>query len=257
MRYLVQKPLNERIMVHMNILFVMPHPDDEAFAVSGTIKRLTTDGHRVILIVVTDGSAGKNSLSRHLESPRSGVGDLTLAAIRKSEVEKSAEILKISETYFLNYVDATLADRDIRKRGLVDKIGEVIKKEKPEIVVTYDHTGVYWHIDHVVTSLATTIACKEQHEIVDKLFFFVPPKDFSIRLGYSSAARFPMTHMVSITSVADCKRQCIDIHKSQAHDKEKFLKSLGQTAFEREDYYLEINHNKTTTIDSIFKPISK
>lgn len=225
----------------MTVLFVMPHPDDEAFAVSGTIKRLTGEGHRVVLIVVTDGSAGKNHDNHD-----------NLALVRRKEVEASVGILGIAQTYFLDFTDSSLSYHDVRKGELVPKIKAVIEREKPEAVITYDHTGVYWHLDHVATSLATTVAVKESTDIVDKLFFFVPPIDFSHDYAYSLAARFPITHSVDITSVSEFKKQSIAAHTSQMHDQTKFFKHLGTSVLSKEDYYLEVDNGRSDSIFSLF-----
>jgi len=226
----------------MTILFIIPHPDDEAFSMGGTIKRLANEGHRVVMIVVTDGSAGKSSIK--LEGA-------LLSQVRKDEVEKSTHILGINKTYFLNYVDGTLCNKDI-KNSLSDKIGEIIEKESAEVVVTYDHTGVYWHIDHIVTSLATLLACKNHEIIVDKLFFFVPPEGFTILQGYTTAGRFPITHTVDISSVEDDKKRSIDAHTSQAADKVRYLKTLGESAFDNENYFLVLDNSTNQSIFDIF-----
>lgn len=225
----------------MTILFVMPHPDDEAFAVSGTIKRLTGEGHRVVLIVVTDGSAGKNHDNHE---------DLTL--VRRNEVKASAAILGIAHTYFLDFTDSSLSYHDVRHGELVPKIKAIIESEKPEVVITYDHTGIYWHLDHVATSLATTVAVKESTNIVDKLYFFVPPMDFTHDYTYSLGARFPITHSVDITSVSEFKKQSIKAHVSQVHDQTKFFKHLGSSVLIQEDYYLEVDNGRDESIFSIF-----
>ena len=39
----------------MNVLVVGPHPDDQELAMGGTIARLASEGHRVLLLDLTDG----------------------------------------------------------------------------------------------------------------------------------------------------------------------------------------------------------
>ena len=39
----------------MNILVVGPHPDDQELGMGGTILRLVHEGHRVLLLDLTDG----------------------------------------------------------------------------------------------------------------------------------------------------------------------------------------------------------
>ena len=40
------------------LVFVHAHPDDEALLTAGTMAKAAQEGHRVILIVATDGEAG-------------------------------------------------------------------------------------------------------------------------------------------------------------------------------------------------------
>ena len=39
----------------MNILVAGPHPDDQELGMGGTIARLASQGHRVLLLALTDG----------------------------------------------------------------------------------------------------------------------------------------------------------------------------------------------------------
>ena len=43
------------------LLFVHAHPDDEALLTAGTMARAHAEGHRVVLLVATDGAAGLTS----------------------------------------------------------------------------------------------------------------------------------------------------------------------------------------------------
>ena len=44
----------------MNILVLSPHPDDETVGMGGTINKLSKQGHKISLCVVTDGSNHKD-----------------------------------------------------------------------------------------------------------------------------------------------------------------------------------------------------
>ena len=39
------------------LVFLHAHPDDEALLTSGTMARAAAEGHRVVLVVATDGAA--------------------------------------------------------------------------------------------------------------------------------------------------------------------------------------------------------
>ena len=63
----------------MNVLVVGPHPDDQELAMGGTILRLAAEGHRVLLLDLTDGEPTPHG------SPE----------IRARESAKAAEILGV------------------------------------------------------------------------------------------------------------------------------------------------------------------
>ena len=47
------------------------HPDDEALLTSGTLARAAAEGHRVVVVVATDGDEGLASAGIHLgRAPR-------------------------------------------------------------------------------------------------------------------------------------------------------------------------------------------
>jgi len=59
------------------------HPDDEVLFTGGTLARASAEGHRVVLVVATDGAAG---LADHALLP--GLGER-----RAQELQRSAEAL--------------------------------------------------------------------------------------------------------------------------------------------------------------------
>lgn len=63
----------------MNVLVVGPHPDDQELAMGGTILRMVQDGHRVLLLDLTDGEPTPHG------SPE----------IRDREASRAAEILGV------------------------------------------------------------------------------------------------------------------------------------------------------------------
>jgi LmbE family N-acetylglucosaminyl deacetylase len=69
------------------VLVIAPHPDDESLGCGATIARLRAAGHRVRIVIVTDGAA----------SVRSGtVSPVYLAARRRCEAEAAGRILGVA-----------------------------------------------------------------------------------------------------------------------------------------------------------------
>jgi LmbE family N-acetylglucosaminyl deacetylase len=68
------------------------HPDDEALATGGTLAGLAAEGHRVIIVVATDGVMG----------PATGEG----ARTRLGELRASASVLGAARVVHLGYADS-------------------------------------------------------------------------------------------------------------------------------------------------------
>jgi len=77
--------MNTPPALQRTLLFVHAHPDDEALLTAGTMAKASAHGHRVILLVATDGAAGLTSVAF----------SENLAQIRCNELHRSAGILGV------------------------------------------------------------------------------------------------------------------------------------------------------------------
>lgn len=114
-----------------NALVLAPHPDDDAFAMGGTIKKMTTAGTKVTVAYFCDGSGGVvEGRSPGEELGLSSKRDESLIAKRREEAEKSAKILGINDLVFWGYPDGKLASGSSVIRALQDLFGRL----KPDII---------------------------------------------------------------------------------------------------------------------------
>ncbi|MBP7876092.1 PIG-L family deacetylase [Candidatus Woesebacteria bacterium] len=121
-----------------NILIVFPHPDDEAKSMAGTIKKFTEQGSKVTLLFFTKGERGTPDASE----------DVTLKKIRSAEAIKSAEILG-ARLIHEDFGDGILPQK---KAELTKYLKTIIIQQKPDLVITYDRSGLYGHSDHITLS---------------------------------------------------------------------------------------------------------
>ncbi|MGN6245339.1 MAG: PIG-L deacetylase family protein, partial [Motilibacteraceae bacterium] len=131
------------------------HPDDEALLTSGTMARAAAEGHRVVLVVATDGGLGQ-AASEFL-----GSGDTKLGSVRMRELQASARALGTSRVETLGYADSGLGpetppDPPGRVRFVradpeeaAERLAAILREEQADVLLTYDANGGYGHRDHV------------------------------------------------------------------------------------------------------------
>jgi LmbE family N-acetylglucosaminyl deacetylase len=131
---------------------VVAHPDDDTFGVSGTVALHADDpGFTFTLVHVTSGEAGE------IADPALATPD-RLGEVREQEDIASWRALgrEPDRHEFLRYPDGGVAAAD--RGDLTAAISDVLRRERPDVVVTFGPDGVTGHPDHVATGLATTDA---------------------------------------------------------------------------------------------------
>ena len=83
------------------ILAFHAHPDDESVSTGVTLAKYADEGHRVVVVTATDGSAGE---IHNYENPEELFPKL--AEMRKEELEKSLDALGVKEYEWLGYKDS-------------------------------------------------------------------------------------------------------------------------------------------------------
>ncbi|WP_075983256.1 bacillithiol biosynthesis deacetylase BshB2 [Bacillus massilinigeriensis] len=132
-----------------HVLVVFPHPDDEAFGVSGTIASHTKNGTPVTYACLTLGEMGRN-----LGNPPFATRE-SLPLIRKQELLNAAEALGIQDLRMLGYRDKTVEFEDEEK--LTSEMADIIDEVNPSLIITF-YPGYSVHPDHDATGAAVVRA---------------------------------------------------------------------------------------------------
>ncbi|MGA2666771.1 MAG: PIG-L family deacetylase [Patescibacteria group bacterium] len=112
------------------VLVLSPHPDDEAFGMGGTVKKMTVAGKHVAVAFLTDGSRGipeRNAQGTIIENIKP---DKKLIKARKDEGLRSCEILGVQQSIFWGNRDSKLAASISAIKALED----LIRQLKPGII---------------------------------------------------------------------------------------------------------------------------
>ncbi len=136
------------------LLTVHAHPDDESEFGAATVARYHHEGVRTVLVCCTDGGSGR---IRNPDFEPTG-DQADMARIRRQELALAAEIVGYDTVVRLDYPDSgsvNLTERAptcfarIPLEGPVRRLVEVIRRERPQVLVTYaDDQRVYPHPDH-------------------------------------------------------------------------------------------------------------
>ena len=137
----------------LSLMAVFAHPDDESFGIGGTLARYGADpGVRVVLVCATRGEAGEISNPELASSEQ-------LGEVREQELHCACRTLGVEDLFFLDYRDSGMAgtaeNEDPRALAQADfdeavsKIVAHIRREQPDVVVTFDENGGYGHPDHI------------------------------------------------------------------------------------------------------------
>jgi len=132
-----------------HVLVVFPHPDDEAFGVSGTISSYINNGTPLTYACLTLGEMGRNMGNPPFTNREE------LPIIRKKELQEAAKAMGIKDLRMLGYHDKTVEFEDEEK--LADVFSGLIDELNPSLIITF-YPGYSVHPDHEATGRAVVRA---------------------------------------------------------------------------------------------------
>lgn len=233
------------------LLAVLAHPDDESFGMGGTLALYASRGVDVHLVCATRGEVGE-------ADPEHMQGFSSVGEMRESELRCAAGILGLKGVHFLGYRDSgmpgspenTHPDAQVAHplEEVAGRVVKYIRTLKPQVVVTFDPIGGYYHPDHIHIQRATALAFEKANDPAfapqagapfapTGLFFHTIPHGFlkaavfllrlfrrdprkfgtngDIDLAAIAETDFPTHARVVIRSVLDKKNRASACHSSQ------------------------------------------
>ncbi|NMC11460.1 MAG: PIG-L family deacetylase [Chloroflexi bacterium] len=184
------------------MLVILAHPDDESFAVGGTLAKYARKDVQIILLCATRGEAGIP-----------GLNSTEAGEIRERELRKAAEHLGI-EVYFLGYQDGELAS--VKPETLLETIACWVDLVKPQVILTFGPDGVSGHPDHVTISRIVT-QVYDQFYKKGMLLYIHPSEATELGCGVSSSSTDDEQPLIEV-DISDYKLDkilAIQSHASQ------------------------------------------
>lgn len=204
----------ERLEDYTNktVLVFTPHPDDDTFAVGGTMALLAKNKNRVVIVIYTNDNKG--SYDQDMTSER-------LARIRKAEEEASCAVFGIPKEniIWLGHDDGEL--EYVPPKMLCGQATKIIRQYRPDAVLSVDPGEWHerWHkTDHRMAAFNTIDAVRAaefhlyypEHLLVDKLQPYIVPNLYFFYTTTNEA-----NYSVNIDATFDLKLEAVSKQVSQ------------------------------------------
>jgi mycothiol S-conjugate amidase len=139
----------------LRLIALHAHPDDESSKGAGTVAKYVDAGARAVLVTATGGEAG-DILNPAMDRPEVKAN---LAAVRRTELEEAAKVIGYHDVILLGYRDSGMPDTQDNARPdaftnaaddeVLGRLVEIVRREKPQVVLGYDSHERYPHPDHL------------------------------------------------------------------------------------------------------------
>ncbi|HEV3067645.1 MAG TPA: PIG-L family deacetylase [Streptosporangiaceae bacterium] len=251
----------------LTLMAVHAHPDDEASSTGGVLATYSGQGIRTVVVTCTNGEFG--DAPGGVKPGQDGHDAQTVAQLRLAELREAAKILGVSDLEMLGYHDSGMPDWDYKDSPeafcnvplaeVTGRIGALIERYRPQVVVSYDPEGPYQHPDHVHAARAAAAAAAETG-IPAKFYLTamrpsawqkiwaalrelgedVPgPRDVTPEMRAQMAeAEARITTTIDIMPVLPRKRDALFAHSSQIQESwfSKIPADIAEAAFGRESF---------------------
>jgi len=210
------------------ILFVTAHPDDESYALAGTILRNQQKAGQSFIICATYGEQGKTHF-------KTAVSRAFVKRTRKLELEKACKLLKVSKTFALNLPDTQL---DACRVSLKNKIAAIASQLELDYIASFGADGISGHKDHIVVGNAARQIAKLLK--IPLIEFCGPPSYYTYmdhmkqRRKFGRYARNIVHPVPNVKIKIDPanKLRVLATHKSQHKDNNPFLHMPDQVVYD-------------------------
>lgn len=214
-------------------MVIFPHPDDESFSCGGVLLKAKKLGYKTVVVTLTNGDAGKNYLPNPTER---------LAKTRIRELGKSIKILHVDTLELGNFSDAKL---NVTEKRWSKWLTQIIAKHRPGIIISYDHSGITGHPDHISLSIGLKMIVQAK-KLDAKLFYVTFPKKLCKYFTTKTRKYFTEPNYFFNYGVGITKLKSLLVHKSQGfpQNKKLFLFLLYLFLVIHTEWYHEVDLNK-------------
>ena len=148
----------------LTLMTVHAHPDDEVVFTGGLLALSHDQGINTVLVMCTNGEEGEihdPDLDPEEAKPR-------LGEIRRRELAGAVQALGIDVVEYLDYHDSGMVGTEANanpacfhqadKEEAAARLVALVRRYRPQVLVTYDEFGAYGHPDHIAANVITHLA---------------------------------------------------------------------------------------------------
>lgn len=216
----------------VDLLLIVPHPDDEVFGAGGIFSKMAAHGKTVATLTLTRGGAGRSlGLCKQEDLPE----------FREKELRAALEILGVSQVHIWDYPDFLPdSNRGMEHRnGLLDvPFDDVVKRTqtlidqlKPKSILTFAPNGSNGHPDHLMTHKFVMAALEKCQHKLSTLYYYAGEKPFAgeARAGFLdpkevAALHVYPTHFIDVHDYVENKLRAMAQHQTQAFSVLSFMR---------------------------------
>lgn len=191
----------------MNLCVIGGHSGDEAVASGALIHKYTKNGHKAVLLSLTNGDGGHPELSRE-----------------EYRIQKDREALEAAEILGAQAVLFPISSGQLPvSNEVAEKIVEVFEEHKIDVVITHWRDSI--HTDHVAAHFNTLKACQKWGKGIPVFF----------AENWEDAQNFNPEYRIALS------QEDVEVWAKACRSFEFFRKSFYQFQYER--YYRNVFEN--------------
>jgi hypothetical protein len=180
----------------VNVLFLIAHPDDEAFGPYGTMIKLVREGHKVTVFCICNG-----------ERP----GHTGVSADRVFAFKDNCEAAGVEWRIQNN------ADLSLEYTATVANVEGIINHYLPEVVYTHNVSDL--NNDHRIVAEAALVACRPKpNSTVKELYFFEVPSSTDWTFSQVQPVFQPNTYSELSEDIAKLKEQALKRYETETYE---------------------------------------
>lgn len=188
----------------MRVLVAAPHADDETLGVGGTIARLVSEGHEVIVCVFTGHGPGSHPL-----------GPESMWTEIRAEASRAHAVLGVTETIYREIPAAQVADQSVFELNRIT--AGVMAEVEPEVL--YVPFPLDLHKDHRELFHSLSITWRpftKTGRRLRQVFCYEVPSETHLNIPYVEQSFTPNV-WTDISATLAKKLQALECFQSQLH----------------------------------------